>query len=582
MPSRSKGTDVSIAYTRLLGALDDILASAPPLEGLPWPTARQIVLAAEIARVDYSAAANFLTEAESLPDLLACPSDAVLAIGPCPAYVESLIPMLQDAFPALVLVDNLKAGSELHGVSVISSQQLRAQHDVHTLFVPTNDLSIAQLFFDAAEHAQHVTLLDLQLRAASFETEPAAALEEFCCAVEAEENPIIVLCGAPISTLLPTYQALDASGLPVFHVVRSHVETATSYSTLPGSTFEKHRYLAASLPHMLQLLPRLKHARIWFVAESFYHPGWDMKRSIISYAYAAAIASVMGGTKILVLYDAIKPALENLHTAPSAAYAYRAMIAAFDAVIYSSNSSAMGDFSERAMDLKIPRIHFLRYGYATKTRPPKRDANFHIAVITMLLDEIVEPSRNPLKPHVISLLRQGLHVHYYSEHAAARRFHAALPSELAARFHLHNLMLDPIALAADIAQFDAGWAVYDYQVFCSIVAGLDHQLLKDFFSLFPATTMPTSALFCAAAGLPVIINRATRAAVDEISPECCVEIELSEISQISKTLLADDWETRKQIAWKNRERLDITRQIPKLRTFLDQLGPYAKTGSSAP
>ena len=531
----------------------------------PSQSARRMLLQAELGWCHYAMMARLMTEAGSdLAGLFGLKPGAVLAIAPVSSYIEPLIPLLRQQL-RLVLADTHKAGQEIGGEVVRHPDELAVADAPDAIFIPTNDAEIAGFFLEklSACFPRIPVLTCLEVLGHHHERPGVMdAVRAFRARVLAAQHPILVVSTIIHSTLYPTYRALEDAGHTVFYALRAETGEGASYSSLPDEVVPPARRLTISFHDMLELLSGpLPGCVVWLVAESLCHPAWDLRRTLPAYRYTEALTRFTETNLLAVLYDAVKPANRSFDFSVRSAEAYRSMLSASKAVLFSSNTAEMGEFLSRAAGLSGRRLHFLRYGPTSRESRPIDDGRIHIAAISMLLDEFDEPSRNPMKAYVRNAVEQGLVIHYYTNYPAAERFRDTLPSEMKNNFCIHPVLRDAQKLVDEISCYHAGWVVHDQQVFSRIVAQVEDQLLRDVYSLFPATTMPTSALMCVSAGLPIIINRAMRGAIAQFPPEVSLPVEMSELHQLRAIIESEDWAWRRECAAAFRPTIEVRTQI---------------------
>jgi hypothetical protein len=541
-----------------------------------------MLLQAELGWCQYGMMERLLAEAgDSLASLFGLEPGATLAIVPVSSYVEPLIPLLRQHLN-LVLADTHKAGRAVGSEVVRHPDELAALaasgNAPAAVFIPTSDAEVACLFIERLSACLPDTPILTCLEVLEHHHAQPSVLDTvraFRKRVLAAERPVLVLSTIIHSTLYPTYRALEDVGHTVFYALRAETAEGTSYSSLPDEIVPSDRRLTIGFHDMLELLSDpLPGCVVWLVAESLCHPAWDLRRTLPAYGYTEALTRFTRTNLLTVLYDAVKPANRNFDFSQRSAEAYRSMLSASKAVLFSSNTAEMGEFLSRAVGLSGRRLHFLRYGPTSSESRPIEDGRIHIAAISMLLDEFDEPSRNPMKAYVRNAVEQGLVIHYYTNYPAAERFRDELPAELRDNFRIHRVVRDAQMLVDEISSFHAGWVVHDQQVFSRIVAQVQNQLLRDVYSLFPATTMPTSALVCVSAGLPIIINRAMRGAIGQFPPELSLPVEMSELPRLRAIIESEDWARRRECAAAFRCKIDVRAQIGFLSAFLREFATY--------
>ena len=174
-------------------------------------------------------------------------------------------------------------------------------------------------------------------------------------------------------------------------------------------------------------------------------------------------------------------------------------------------------------------------------------------------------------PYIRDIIAQGLHIHYYAginSHERVQEFIDTLPAGQRDFFHLHKPIHDLVALANELSQYHVGWSLFNMQIFNEMTTHLEDQFTRDAMDLFTPTTLPSVIWTAAAAGLPVVCNRAMRGVIDMLPDGMAIPLSLSELGNLKAILEGIDWQKIDSIALEN---LDISRQIYKLYDFLESL-----------
>ena len=383
-----------------------------------------------------------------------------------------------------------------------------------------------------------------------------------------------MITGTITSTLDPTFRQLDKQG-NCFFFVRRDFDSIHGYGTLslPEITYKDH--YAVDLDGMLEVLGKIANGRIILVAESFFVVRWDAARSLIGYAYAISLMRLARQPVIVLLYDAVKPLIAQLQWTNDSSRLYQGMITEADGLIFNSNDRDMSDFVINSAGVDIPHINFYRYTTAPAQRLERLarlDGGIHLVAISMYLGDFDEPSRNDIADQVVSVLKQGIHLHYHSDHAGSSTFMDFLPATARSFLHVHPIQRDQERLVQELTQYSAGWMPTDCRVIFRSASLMDDPYYPEIFMIFPPTTIASSLLAYNCAGLPVITNRTLHAIRRVTGEETIIAMESSEIPNIGKRLKSLDWQSLWGKSWDKRKQYDIATNIDRLIEFLAGFG----------
>jgi hypothetical protein len=491
-----------------------------------------------------------------------------LMIVPCPDYViqcaEALAPHLEE----LCLYDNLKAGRRAGGVEILPFDHSALPVDrIDACFSATNDARIASLFLahlPPGKVASFAEVFAEQVKADGQDS--IATITE---RINVTPNPVVVLSSVCSSTLFQTYKTIDRNRA-VFFISRIFVPDHPGYGVMPTEKVDLENNYIVDYDDMLYLLRNIRHGNLIFVSESFFHPDWDARLTVPSYAYSTAVMRFSAVPVTVLLYDAIKPVARNFEYEELSAFYYEQMLQAAGSVILSSNTKEMGDFLRHSCAPEKEFISFFRYSCAPTRDIPKLNDGFHLVAISVYLGEFKEPSRDKMTEHIVSILRQGIHFHYYSSQPGAHRFRESLDEETRRYLHIHPIILDQEELVEEMTQYHCGWITSDLSVFGDIIAKSSTQLYKDIFDIFPASTIPSSAMVYACAGLPVLTNRGLWG-IRNIFPEnCAVPLEMAETKRLADIIAEQDWPEIWKRSKENRARYTLDSNIGELIGFLNK------------
>ena len=399
----------------------------------------------------------------------------------------------------------------------------------------------------------------------------------FLTRLNGSPKPILFASTRPMATLNSTIRKMQEDGFSTFWLGTEDVKEAAGYATPKVEDVALNGYSIGGLIDFLYAFTHLERGVALYHFETIYPPAWDFRRVAICYAGTLAVIRTVRECRPpestaslgLYMYDAIKPGVKNYEAADTCGRLYRQMMLEAEAIVFSSFTDAFGDFVENAVGKPLPRVHHHRYQTIPKLRKPRLTDGFHVAIISVLLEDFWEPSRMGLIPYVRDILSQGIHLHYYVAEKARGKVHQfikSLPEPQKPLFHVHAPIHDLDLLSSELSQFHVGWSLFNMQVFSEIVANVTDPFTRDAMDLFTPTTLPSVIWTCAAAGLPVICNRSMRGVVDLLPPGMALPLTLSELHNLHPILEGMDWPTIDQIPL---ESLDISHHIPKLYRFLE-------------
>ena len=486
-----------------------------------------------------------------------------------PSYMETVAPHLADQFDQLVFVDNFKSGKSLGEVSIETMERWAPYLDTFdAVFIATRDpVVIAEL--KARFKGQAIaTYKEVFEDTRGFYGDDSPGLDSLIEQINNADNPTIIIGGNIISTLDPTYRELEKRGR-CFFFVRKEYESVYGYGLLSLSEITYQDHHAVGFDALLKLLKNITNGRIVFVADSVFSVSWNAARSLINYAYAISLVRLARQPVILLLYDAVKPLIRELQWANESARLYRTLTSDADGLIFNSNDRDMSEFVINSSGVSLPHINFYRYSTAPAERLPRLEGGIHLVAASLYLGDFDEPSRNDIASQIVSLLEQGIHFHYYSEHSGSSSFMDFLPASTRSFLHVHPIQRNQERLVQELTRYWAGWMTTDWTVFPRAVALIDDSYFKEIFTIFPLSTVSTSSMAYNCAGLPIITNRTLRAIRRVTGEETIIAIESSEIPYLGQRLKSLDWQSLWEKSWDKRKDYDIATHIDRLSEFID-------------
>ena len=487
---------------------------------------------------------------------------------PCSSFTPQIEPAFSAAFDEVVIADNFKDG-EVNGRRIVKPGEV-CHDEVDAFLILTRDLELQKelaLTLPSEKVIAVQEVISHEARRGSVLTDSdSQAVTEILDAIAASQRPVVVINGIYFNNYTPTYQALEAQGYDVFMIAR---HPNVSYAA-PDSRFDdlpfKHRY-GLSMAAIVTLTKRLDRGVILLNNISFCLPRFDAVPIIAGMAYASAVMDMARVPVLLYLYDMVMPFKRNRHLEGDFLKMYRAMLQRASGLILNSNTEGAVTFFKRALGFDKPIISFLRYNVGVDELAQTRSMSdgFHLSVVGGCDDG----TRNML-PYFKSMISQGIHIHNYVNVPFSDAWYAELPEEEKVFFHRHPSIMDQESLIKEISQFHAGWIADDTHAWADIIAGVKEPLLKDLLILFRLTTVASSLLCLASAGLPVFLNRTVVEIAQAYPDSFFAPLEYSETAGLGKWLSEQDWESRLEETRKQRALFSVDNQIERLVGFVDR------------
>lgn len=466
-----------------------------------------------------------------------------LLITPVPDYVIACLPEIIAEFDSVVLADNFKSGIKFGGLPCISLDEALVDiENIDACLLATVDQRLGRRFRDRLPEAKTVAAGDLSF-ADSVATDAAigGAVVAFEAAIRSSVRPLVVLAAYLDATVAPTLDALGGRGFDVFIVTRRSFSTADTHAISDPVTIAAERHIAVDLTEMLWLLGRTADCPVIVNYARFYASLWDMRNTLPLFAYSIAVLRAIAGVAILHLYDAYQVCLRGFEDERSSFALYRELLDRADGILVNSGAAPV---LRELLGPDKPVIGFLRYGPDVVVRQAPEPGPFSIAMITSFVGEADDPTRMT-GDAVRCLLQQSIHVHYYSSHAAAKRFADALPAEEGACFHLHEAIRDQGALVAEISRWHAGWFVADMTCCEALEQNFTTPFAQTLARQFVPTAVGTAGILYGCAGLPSFFNRDNHGAA--LFPTGgAIEISLDEVADVGAMIARRDWSALRQ------------------------------------
>lgn len=391
-------------------------------------------------------------------------------------------------------------------------------------------VSLSDLFFD---------LNNDELKKLSINIEKKHVFKEEINKIN--QNDIILISHIFPSTWSTLVQSLQSSNKKVCWIGNKRISNSKNYGVLNHSEIPSNTSIVIDIFTLILHMQNTKRP-IVVSGESFIGPNWNPIKVLALYCLINAfISSIKSSTKtnnlILILYDAIKPIASGANLGASLSLSYKKILLAADKIIYNSNTNLMTEFIENAIDKKTPSINYFRYPNLVPNKNFFFSDEIHIVCITVCLTEFDEPSRDNVKYFIKEILNQELHFHYYCNlnSNAVRRFVESLNDKQLEFFHLHSIIKDQNELINEISKYDFGLNPSDQQAIAGGISSIKDRIYMDAQEIFWQSTIATSFLVYAAAGLPVILPRGCVEAKKYLDP-FAIPLNLSEYKNLRNVL----------------------------------------------
>lgn len=501
-----------------------------------------------------------------------------LVVAPCSPLFEDVLEQLQQHFEHIQFIDKSRGGCLINDATILSSDDFQPEPGDLALILTRNTQAVTAYtqLFGEGNYIDFLTVCNHHRLSV-----PSPGTQAFVERVNAAGKPILFSSPRPMGTVSSTIRELGRRGYNPFWIGSEEVkeEHQTGYSTPRIKDVAFESYFIGGMLDTIRTFCAMSHGTVLYHFEAIYPPSWDFDR--VAICYAATLAMIRTVTECrqagssakfaLYMYDAIKPGVKHYERGESCGRLYKAMMSEAEAVVFSSYTEPFGDFVENAIGKPLPRVHCHRYQVMPKNRRPRLTDAYHIAIISVLLEEFWEPSRMGLLDYIRDIIGQGIHIHYYASdpgHPKIKEFKDSLPADRQQQLHVHKPIHDLDELASELSQYHAGWSLFNMQIFNDMTTYLTDQFTSDAMELFTPTTLPSVIWTAAAAGLPVICNRSMRGVVDMLPEGMTIPLQLSELGNLKNILDGLDWD---KIDNTSLDGLDIANQIYKLADFLEQI-----------
>lgn len=338
-------------------------------------------------------------------------------------------------------------------------------------------------------------------------------------------------------------------------------------------------------PFVLTLLGLLQEPTYLINAHMYFPWNFDLERYAvtcmlcIAFFEAAKKARGLRAGKLCILqYDAIKPISEVAGNGNSTEYFYKKLATLVDAIVYNANTPSFHVFLEGVIGRAIPSAHLYRW----QPFPPQRlqaaqrrrsyvpGKELHVGCVTVQLADFGEPSRDPLAIYMKQFIAApGVRFHYYCDpdRDSIVRLRREAPKEFLDNIEFHRIIRNPKALVQELEQYHLGVTMFDHALFARAISAAGNRFYGDALTAYVESTVATSWLVYASAGLPIATNRGARG-INMFMPESCVfRLTLSELPSLAARVFCSDFPSIMAEAEQNRKRLaapDISDFVRKI------------------
>ncbi|CAM2067467.1 hypothetical protein SCOR_18950 [Sulfidibacter corallicola] len=501
-----------------------------------------------------------------------------LVVAPCSPLFEPILEKLAAHFPNVAFIDINRAGFRLGDKTIqLPDQVVPAPDDV--CLIVTRNTEAAASYEKKFGKDNCVNLLHLFIQ--RYRQELAPKSQVLLDQINTAEKPILFASPRPLGTMASSVHQMNRDGYTTFWLGSEEIkhEKQSGFNTPKVEDIPFRDFAIGGLIDLLHIFSNMCQGKVLYHFETIYPPAWDFSRVAICYAATLAMIRTIKETRppestgrlVLHMYDAIKPGVKNYQAGEACGPLYKQVMTEADAVIFSSYTEDFGDFVQNALARPLKRAHCHRYQVLPSRRRPRLTDGYHVALISVLLEEYWEPSRLGLLPYLRNVIDQGIYIHYYVHEISPTKiveFRESLPEHQRHLFQVHKPIHDLVELANELSQYHVGWSLYNMQIFSDMVSHVTDQFTRDAMDLFTPTTLPSVIWTCAAAGLPIVCNRSMRGVVDMLPQGLTIPLHLSELVSLRRILEETDWDAVDRIPLDD---LDISRQIHLLYDFLDGL-----------
>jgi hypothetical protein len=325
-------------------------------------------------------------------------------------------------------------------------------------------------------------------------------------------------------------RALNQAGWATAWLGNIDVKEFGSYGVMSTHQIPTSERFLESFLGTVFFMARMKEPRVLLSGECYYGANWNGEDAWVLFTIMGAVTKTIrrhrspGAQNLfLLMYDGLKPVAKSSQLKQEISKAYGEMMRSADKIIYNSNTEYFGDYVENAYGVTAPRLHFYRFSETPKNPKPRFDFGpngdeFHMACITVALAEFGEPSRDAVPNFVRDIIEQGIHFHYYCrvDDPVIEAFRNSIAPAYREYFHPHPVNKDQQQLVDELHQYHVAFNPSDHIPFSKGISQLNDREYQDGMSVFWQSTVGTSFLVYAAAGLPFVLPRGCTGSIQHL------------------------------------------------------------------
>jgi hypothetical protein len=369
-----------------------------------------------------------------------------------------------------------------------------------------------------------------------------------------------------------SFEGLARASVRVAWIGSRNLENPHGYGDAAAGDIKFDTHITP-FPFVLTLLGLLEEPTYLINAHMYFPWNFDLERYAVTcmlcIAFFEAAKKVRGpqaGKLCVLQYDAIKPISEVAGNGNAAEHFYKRLATTVDAIVYNSNVPSYHTFLEGALGRSIPAAHL----YRTQPISPERlkakqhrrpyvpHKELHVGCVTVQLADFGEPSRDPLAIYMKRFIgAPGVRFHYYCEpeRESILRLKREAPREFLDNIEFHPIIRAPGSLVAELEQYHLGVTMFDHALFARAIAASGNRFYGDALAAYVDSTIATSWLVYASAGLPIATNRWCRGLNTFVPESCIFRLTLSELPNLASRVFQSDFASIMDEAEKNRSRL---------------------------
>ena len=339
-----------------------------------------------------------------------------------------------------------------------------------------------------------------------------------------DKSDILLISHLFPTTWAPMIGSLQGMKKKVCWIGNRRISHSSGYGVYNDKEIPTDYILTRDIFSLIETFPTTDKP-ILISGESFIGTSWKPVRVVAMYCLMASFVQSIRNKSAsknttLILYDALKPIASHAELGLSLSLSYEKLLNSADRLIFNSNTEIMAEYLSNAYKHGKPALHFYRYTNHIPRKNYFQNKEIHIVGITVCLAEFDEPSRNNISKYILDLLNQKLHFHYYCDTKSntVKNFIGSLTADQKKYFHPHAINKNQHQLLDEISQFDFGLNPSDQRAIAKGIASLEDRAYVDALELFWHSTIATSFLVYAAAGLPVILPRGCTQAAKILEP----------------------------------------------------------------